>query len=116
MENVNFLNIRPNLNVKDLTSSVDFYNKIIGLNILHFDEQMGFALLAKQGTEIALLEQKVVSPTGAYLYVNDVDRFYMHCKNSDVEITNELTEHFYGTKDFVVCDLDGNQIAIGERI
>ena len=116
MENIKYLNIRPNLNVKDLTASVDFYNKIIGLNILHFDEQMGFALLAKQGAEVALLEQKMVSPTGAYLYVNDVDRFYVHCKNSDVEITNELTEHPHGTKDFVVCDPDGNQIAIGERI
>ena len=116
MENIKYLNIRPNLNVKDLTASVDFYNKIIGLNILHFDEQMGFALLAKQGAEVALLEQKVFSPTGAYLYVNNVDEFYMHCKKLDVDISNELTEHAHGTKDFVVSDPDGNQIAIGQRI
>lgn len=116
MKNVRYLNVRPNLNVTDLIISVDFYNKIIGLDILHFDEQIGFALLAKQGAEIALLEQKEFSPSGAYLYVNNVDEFYAHCKKLNAEISNDLAEHPHGTKDFVVSDPDGNQIAIGERI
>jgi len=116
MENIDYLSMRPNLYVTDLTNSVDFYNKIIGLEILHFDEQMGFALLAKQRAEIALLKLKEFTPTGAYLYVNDVDEFYLYCKKLGAEISNELTEHPHGTKDFVIIDPDGNQIAIGERI
>jgi len=116
MKNVKYLSIRPNLYVKDLTVSVDFYTKIMGLDILHVDEKLGFALLAKHGAEIALLKQKVFSPTGAYLYVNHVDDLYLHCKSLGIVFCNELTEHAHGTKDFVINDPDGNQIAIGERL
>jgi uncharacterized glyoxalase superfamily protein PhnB len=45
-----------------------------------------------------------------------VDGFHDRAVAAGLEVTNELTTHPYGQRDFVVRGPDGHLIAVGERV
>jgi uncharacterized glyoxalase superfamily protein PhnB len=46
--------------------------------------------------------------------VSDVEAIHSACIRDNVAITSALTTHPWGTRDFVISDPDGHQIAVGE--
>lgn len=117
MQNVEYLNFRPNLPVKDLERAVEFYRDLLGLGVDNIVPEYGLALLSRQGAEVALVQSnEEIKPQSAYLYVKGVDLLYEHCRKNGAEISRELTTHPYAIRDFVVKDPDGHQIGVGERL
>lgn len=111
---MDYINFRPNLYVSNMDKALIFYRDVIGLDVLHADDS--FALLGRQGAELALVSKQTRIPQQAYLYVSDVETLYVHCQSQQAVITMPLTTHEYGTRDFVVQDEDGNLIGVGQRI
>jgi len=111
---MDYLSFRPNLYVSDTEQAVKFYHDVLGLDVLHQDED--FALLSQQGAELALVRKLTRIPQQAYLYVSDVETMYVHCQSQQATITMPLTLHDYGTRDFVIQDYDGNLIGVGQRV
>ncbi len=116
MEPLEYLNFRPTLPVKDLDRAVTFYRDIIGLEVSQLAPEYGLAIMAKQGAMIALFINEAPVSQIAYLYVKGVEVLYATCQEKLVEITQEITTHPYGIRDFVVKDPDGHIIGIGENI
>jgi len=78
-----------------------------------------FALLGRDDVTVALVlasTPAVASFAGCYLYVSDVEALHSACERDNVTITSALTTHPWGTRDFVIRDPDGHQIAIGESV
>jgi predicted enzyme related to lactoylglutathione lyase len=117
---ITYLNFRPTLPVRDVERSCDFYQEIIGLEVLTLAPEYGLAILAKQGAMLALVQSSsdtpvVITPQVAYLYVTGVNALYAACQAKGVEIYTEITTQPYGMRDFVLKDPDGHIIGIGEQ-
>jgi catechol 2,3-dioxygenase-like lactoylglutathione lyase family enzyme len=111
-----FQRLQVALGVRNVDRSVAFYRRHLGLEVL---SKMGddFALLGRDGVTLALVlasTPAVASFAGCYLYVSDVDALHSECERANVTMTSALTTHPWGTRDFVIRDPDGHQIAIGE--
>ena len=113
-----FHRVQVALGVRDVGRSVAFYGRHLGFKAL---STMGdeFALLGRDDVTLAL----VLAPTPAvaafascYVYVSDVDALHSACVRDNVTITSPLTTHPWGTRDFVIRDPDGHQIALGQSM
>jgi catechol 2,3-dioxygenase-like lactoylglutathione lyase family enzyme len=111
-----FQRLQVALGVRQVDRSVAFYRRHLGFEVL---SRMGddFALLGRDSVTVALVlasTPAVASFAGCYLYVSDVEALHGECERNNVTITSALTTHPWGTRDFVIRDPDGHQIAIGE--
>ena len=113
---VELINFRPNLLVKDVPASIAFYRDIIGFEVRNAMEDGSFGLLGKGLAEVALVRHDNPPAEQAYLYVRGVEALRDRCQSAGADIARELTEHPWGLRDFVVRDPDGHLIGIGERI
>lgn len=113
---VRFLAARLNLHVEDVERSVAFYRVLLGFDTKALmGEPPSFALLIREGAEIALVREENRVPTGCYIYVTGVEALHKHCQASGARITYPLTLEAWSLLNFVIEDPDGHQIAIGER-
>jgi catechol 2,3-dioxygenase-like lactoylglutathione lyase family enzyme len=111
-----FQRLQVALGVRHVERSAAFYKRHLGFEVL---STMGddFALLGRDNVTVALVLASmpaVASFAGCYLYVSDVEALHRACERDNVMITSALTTHPWGTRDFVIRDPDGHQIAIGE--
>jgi uncharacterized glyoxalase superfamily protein PhnB len=113
---VELINFRPNLQVKDVSEAAAFYRDVLGFELRAAFEDGSFGLLGKGLAEVALVRSEDPPSEQAYLYVRGVEMLHDRCSKAGVEIVSPLTEHPWGLKDFVVKDLDGHLIGIGERV
>ena len=113
---VEFINFRPNLLVKDIETSVAFYRDVIGLEVRNSMKDGSFVLLGKGLAEVALVQTDDPPAEQAYLYVRGVEALSQRCKDAGSEIVRGLVDHPWGNRDFVVRDPDGHLIGIGERV
>lgn len=112
-----FLSARPNLGVKSVSNSLDFYCGKLGFDVrASMGDPPTFALIVRDDAEIALVEDGNATPGGCYIYVADVDWLYEQYRARGLSVTHPLTTHTYGMRDFVVADPDGHRIAFGERV
>jgi uncharacterized glyoxalase superfamily protein PhnB len=58
----------------------------------------------------------VPTVTSCYVDVVDVDQYHDRAVAAGIEVTNPLTTHPYGQRDFVVRGPSGHAIAVGERV
>ena len=111
-----FQRLQVALGVRDVGRSMAFYRRHLGFEAL---STIGddFALLGRDNVTVALVlasTPAVAAFAGCYLYVSDVEALHSACVRDGVTITNPLTTHPWGTRDFVIRDPDGHQIALGE--
>ena len=111
-----FQRLQVALGVRDVERSVAFYRRHLGFEVL---STMGdeFALLGRDKVTVALVlasTPAVAAFAGCYLYVSDVEALHSACVADNVTITSPLTAHPWGTRDFVIRDPDGHQIALGQ--
>lgn len=114
---VTFLGARPNLPAKDVATSAAFYRDVLGFTIeATMGEPPSFAILRRGGAEIVLLADERPAVSGCYIYVKGVDEIHDALAAKGVGVVVALQSYPWGTRDFVIEDLDGHRIAIGERV
>ncbi len=122
----------PELLVSDLVTSLDFYIKLLGFEILYGREDEGFVYLKRQNAEI-MLEQAGIGrnfitgdlqkPYGRGVNfqteVEDVDTLYKQLADNKTTIFLPLEEKWYrydnievGNRQFCVQDPDGYLLRI----
>ncbi|MEO8456227.1 MAG: VOC family protein [Chloroflexota bacterium] len=116
MATVHFLNARPNFQVSDVARTAAFYREKLGFEIVAtMGEPPEFALVVREGAEIALVHNAMPQVSGCYVYVTGVEELYSQLREAGASIDMELTTQPWGNRDFVIHDPDGHHIAIGER-
>ena len=133
--------LTPNMAVKDVTKSVEYYVGNFGFKIAMVvsDDKSSMGQLLEEGKtyvwanimsgDVGLMFQSVESmqeDVGAffseigssqtlYIEVEDAAALY-ECVKAKVEIHKELETMWYGTQEFYVRDLDGYILAFSSRV
>ncbi|MVU77042.1 hypothetical protein GPX89_07245 [Nocardia sp. ET3-3] len=114
-----FESYRANLEVADLTPTVDFLRDVLGFTVEVNEPAMGLALVRRDRVGLGIVRTPnpaVNETTAGYVGVADVDGLHAHCVSRKADIVTGLTEHPWGLRDFVLRIPGGHRIAFGQRI
>ncbi|APB00040.1 VOC family protein [Nocardia seriolae] len=116
---VEFESYRANLEVADLTPTVDFLRDVLGFTVEVCEPAMGLALMRRDGVGLGIVRTPnpaVNETTAGYVGVTDVAALHDHCVLHNADIVTPLTEHPWGLRDFVLRIPGGHRLACGQRI
>jgi uncharacterized glyoxalase superfamily protein PhnB len=118
----------PTLRYKDTRAAIDWLEHAFGFRrmMIHPDEGevmhaelafgTGVIMLGSQG-EGPLTDALASAPkpryNAPYVYVEDVDAQHAHAVAAGAEITRELQDTDYGTREFCARDPEGNEWSFG---
>ncbi len=117
-----FKDSTPNLMVKSVNKTVEFYTKILGFNLIDSVPEVGdwvFAIVQSDSVMFMFQEEKSLKeeypqlarfPQGGgltfYIHVNDIYALYEKLKGK-VTIAKDMHKTFYGSTDFAIEDCNG---------
>ena len=119
------------LPVSNMTESISWYSKVLGLDLAHLhndpvdDPEGNYAILRRDGAEVHLIldEPPRVHPWSTagngylFLLVRCIDAVFEQVKSSGTEITREICkEDWGGARAFLFTDPSGNLIRIAEDV
>lgn len=116
-------NLTPNLMVKSVSETVDYYKNMLGFDVIatvpEDGENMVFAIVQSGQVMFMFQEEKSIKeeypqlgkfPQGGgltfYIHVTDVQTLYDSLKGK-VIIAKEMHKTFYGSTDFAIEDCNG---------
>lgn len=114
--------------VHDVVAAANYYRDKLGFQYDRFwDEPPGFVILHRDDHYVML--RRVDDPSkvvphwkvvdkmwNLYFWVDDVDAIYAEMQERGAIMDYELEVKDYGVKEFGVQDLDGHDIAFGQRV
>ena len=125
-----YKDLMPNLMVKDVNKTVDFYKNVLEFNVLQTVPENGnyiFAIVNANNVLISFQEEKSIKdeypqlnsfPRGGgltlYIHVTDVNGLFEQIK-SKATIAKELHKTFYGSTDFAVEDCNGYILTFSQQ-
>jgi uncharacterized glyoxalase superfamily protein PhnB len=127
-----FQKLTPNLVVRDVAASMEFYRSVLGFQpAMKVPEQPPyvFGSVTAGNVEIFFNDQKVVAedypalgskPIGGaltlYIEVEGIEQVLAAVQKSNAKITMPLKDQFYGIREFAFEDPEGWIVTIAERI
>jgi uncharacterized glyoxalase superfamily protein PhnB len=127
-----FQKLTPNLVVRDVAASMEFYRSVLGFQpAITVPEQPPyvFGSVTAGGVEIFFNDQKVVAedypalgarPIGGsltlFIEVEGIEEILAAVQKSAAKITMPLKEQFYGMREFAFEDPEGWVVTIAERM
>jgi uncharacterized glyoxalase superfamily protein PhnB len=125
-----YKDLMPNLMVKDVNKTVDFYKNVLGFNVLATNPENGdyiFAIVNANNVLISFQEEKSIkdeyhqldsfSRGGGltlYIHVTDVNGLFEQVKGK-ATIAKELHKTFYGSTDFAIEDCNGYILTFSQQ-
>ena len=108
------------LPVSNIQETLSYYENHLQFNTtFRWGEPVSYAV-GKLGEDISIhfteAEQSPSYTTALYIFVYDVDEFYLHLKDSGVNITNDIADREYGMRDFDIVDLNGFRLTFATGI
>lgn len=116
------LRAMPVLQVRDVTASAAFYEKLGFANHGFWGDPPDFAIVQRGEVTLALdkSEGGGAIPSNqwwaAYVYVDDVDALHEEFAGLGLESLSEPCDEVYGCRDFDVVDPDDHRIAFGQDL
>jgi len=127
-----FQKLTPNLVVRDVAASMDFYKTVLGFQpAITVPDQAPyvFGSVTSGGVEIFFNDQKAVAedypalsakPIGGaltlFIEVEGIEEVLAAVQKSATKITMPLKEQFYGMREFAFQDPEGWEVTIAERV
>jgi catechol 2,3-dioxygenase-like lactoylglutathione lyase family enzyme len=117
-----FGRLAPSLPVADLTRTIDFYTRHLGMRCTFTNgTPPSFAILVRDAAELLVeLDAAAASAAparatnAAHLLVSDATQLHDALVAAGVRIVKPLRDAPYGLRDFVFADPDGHRIDVGE--
>ena len=128
MKTAHLMSSAPVLLVRDLVAAANYYRDALGFSyerlwgeppnfvILRRDALHVMLSLAPRGTEIVPHWQVNHNMWNVYFWVDDVDTLFAELKGRGAKIDYGLENKPYQVREFGVQDLDGYDIAFGQRL
>ena len=115
-----FRSVMPSLPVSDIDRAVAFYRDTLGFS-LDFRNGSNFAIVARDGVQLGLVAVGVSNvPAGlgrCYCKLSSgIDSLYSDYRSRNVSVLHELRDESYGMREFMIADLDRNEINFGQVI
>ena len=125
-----YKDLMPNLMVKDVFKTVDFYQNILGFNVLATVPEKSpfvFAIVNANNVVISFQEEKSIKeeypqlekyPQGGcltlYIHVTDVNGLYERVKGK-ATIAKEMHKTLQGSTDFAIEDCNGYILTFAQQ-
>lgn len=123
------LRVAPVILVRDLQSSLQYWNEKIGFSIeRQFGSPVNFAMPYRGEVTLMLVQTphgktpptpnwKIAGATNnAYIWVKGIDELYAELQTRGATIDYTLYNTPWGTREFGIQDLDENDITFGEIV
>jgi catechol 2,3-dioxygenase-like lactoylglutathione lyase family enzyme len=108
--------ITPQLPVADVAKAQAWYRDVLGFEIA-WTRGESFGAVRGENVELFLAKsQPSDSPATCCLLVDDADFAYALCRERNAAIAEPIGSTRWGTREFVLCDPDGNRLRIGHSI
>ena len=115
----------PQLLVKDVMKTVDFYQKKLEFEVIGLvGKPVIYGMVQRDGFQIHFAQSKggitksnreLSSISHDYiLWVPEIDSFYEELKNQKINIIEEIKLRPYGSREFVFEDIDGHIVLVGD--
>jgi len=125
MDKAKLIGIAPQLVVKDVVVTAEYYRDILGFNIIdYFMNPPVYAMVERDGFQIHFAKSDINEIKTNYdfrkiafdfiIWVPEIDKFYYEVKSRNAWIIEEITQKIYGSREFVISDIDGHRILIGD--
>ena len=119
------IGIAPQLIVKDVVKTAEYYVNVLGFNLIgYFLDPPVYAMVERDGYQVHFGKADANSIKTnrdfrkiAYdfiIWIPEIDLFYAEVKAKGAEIAEEITTRVYGSREFVIKDCDGHLILIGD--
>jgi catechol 2,3-dioxygenase-like lactoylglutathione lyase family enzyme len=112
------IRIAATITVTDIEKALGFYRDQLGLEVVFRNgDPTGFVILKRDGAEVHLSLDRTHRATDhnvAHLLVENVDVLYGRMRQSGARIVKDIRNKAFGLRAFVVEDIDGNRLDIGE--
>jgi uncharacterized glyoxalase superfamily protein PhnB len=131
-DTMKFQKLTPNLVVRDVAASMDFYRSVLGFKTsITVPDQAPyvFGAVTNGGVEVFFNDQKAVAadypalgskPIGGsltlFIEVEGIEEVLAAVQKSKAKITMPLKDQFYGMREFAFEDPEGWVVTIAERI
>ncbi len=136
-----YKSLSPNLAVRDIRESLNFYINKLGFKLLmavpssqdtvdlelKADSDYVYAMITKDGVQLMLQEQQsfqqdvslvedleIRASILLYIEVEGIEELHSELKNKELELT-ALKTTWYGMKEFYLKDIDGYMLAFAEK-
>lgn len=122
-----FQSITPNLMVKDMSRSVEFYRDVLGFQIektVPDNPPYVFAWMKRDSVDVFLnrtegAEQESLTPArpggvSMYVILTGIDELFASVQTR-ATVVMPMTKQFYGMREFAITDPDGYLLTFAER-
>ena len=125
-----YKDLMPNLMVKDVNRTIDFYKNVLEFNLLTTVPESGnyvFAIVNSGTVLISFQEEKSIKEEYSqlnkfaegggltlYIHVTDVNTLYEKVK-SKATIAKEMHKTFYGSMEFAIEDCNGYILTFSQQ-
>lgn len=106
----------PILPVKDVLKTVEYYHDVLGFNLEWIWDDGGYAEVTCGEILLHFDKQEEISPTSAYLFVNDVDEVYAYYQKKGVNIIREIESKTWNVREFTFQDLNGHMFRVAQSL
>jgi uncharacterized glyoxalase superfamily protein PhnB len=104
----------PVLRVTDTGAALSFYRDLLGFTVeFQYDDYVGLRL-GEAGLHLSRPDAGKPAGGGTvYLFSDEIDGYFGNIRARGATPVGEPRDQFYGMRDFVILDPDGNQLTFG---
>jgi uncharacterized glyoxalase superfamily protein PhnB len=125
MVKAKLIGIAPQLIVQDVSRSADYYRNMLSFTILGIvGNPPVYAMVERDGCQVHFAKSAVpeihvnrdfLSISHDFiLWAPEIDALFEEWKQKGVKIIQEITRRPYGSREFVIEDIDGHIILVGD--
>jgi len=111
------MSVYPVIRYRDVRAGIDFLESAFGFRPVQVDEVDGAIVHAElaYGDGLVMIgpAQDSVTPGWCYVAVEDADAHYEQAKAAGAEITRQIEDQSYGSRDYSARDPEGNTWSFG---
>ena len=110
----------PTIPVSDVEAAVRFYRDAFGLEVTFENgDPVSYVVMKKDAAEVHLARCSDPAPRAQnvmHLIVSDAEAAHRRCQGAGGSIVEALRDAPWGMRTFVVADLDGHRIDVGQPL
>jgi catechol 2,3-dioxygenase-like lactoylglutathione lyase family enzyme len=99
----------PELPVKDVVKSQEFYRDKLGFNIGWLYPTQDIGAVSKDEIVLFLRRKESIFPITIWVFADNIDELYHEIEQASLSIVEEIETKPWGIRQFTIEDLDGNR-------
>jgi len=125
MGKAKLIGIAPQLVVADVNATASYYQHVLGFTLIGLvGEPPVYAMVERDGFQVHFAKSDVgdIRRNKDYrsishdliIWVPEIDDFFEEVKSKNAKITEGIVQRVYGSREFVIEDIDGHRILVGD--